>query len=346
MSPRDSIRKALGFLDAAWFKKRQPLVDPPVDSLLSAEQSYLLELMRRDNAVCKPPFRASAHWQHVAKIFEDAFRSEGLESPEDQSYNFRFSGFAAGDFRLHRYVCWLYYRRLKEEDRLGLFRKLRATCKHGRGYAYDFDGDLVSLDLLFSIDDFYSLYELNPLIATEHVTLGELGAGWGRLAYVVCEVNPRCSYVIFDLPEILMISQDYLPRLLPASNIHRYERNRELAEVGREALADAGLWFFGPQHMEKFSTGSLDLVVNIASFQEMPSEYIALYANSFSRIASGGTASSASSNSARVMSIALMRSNHLMRTRFRVIGIAGFLANLDERRVRRGRVSHRSNAIS
>ncbi len=244
--------------------------------------------MRRDNVECVPPFRASEHWQYVAKIFDDAFEAEGLGNPEDQSYNLRFSGFPAGDPRLHRYVCWQYYLRLMERDTLGLFRKLRATCKMGRGFAYEFDGVAVSLDLLLSVDDFYSLYELDPRIATDPVAIGELGAGWGRLGYVLCSVNPRCSYVIFDLPEILLISESYLPSILPNSRAQGYEKTRLLTAVDRETLAGARLWFFGPQQMDKFETGSLDLIVNIASFQEMPPEYIALYASRFSRIAAGG----------------------------------------------------------
>ena len=75
------------------------------------------------------------------------------------------------------------------------------------------DSQTLSLDLLFSIDDFYNLYEINPKIAHEPIVVAELGAGWGRLGYVLRKVNPRATYIVFDLPEVLLISQTYLPTL-------------------------------------------------------------------------------------------------------------------------------------
>ena len=123
--------------------------------------------------------------------FDALFRREGIDNPEEQSYNLRFSGFARSDPRLHRYVCWMYYQNLKKRDQLDLLTRLKATCKVEDGFAYLFEGKSISLDLLLSIDDFYSLLELVPQVAKEPIVVAELGAGWGRLGYVLCRVNPR-----------------------------------------------------------------------------------------------------------------------------------------------------------
>src|SRR6266851_6713371 len=100
---------------------------------LSSAQLTSLELMRQDNRGAGPPFSASKHWQMLAAQFENALRSEQLSNPEEQSFNLSFSGFAPTDLRLHRYVCWLYRRALKQRDSLGLLDRLRATCRKGRG---------------------------------------------------------------------------------------------------------------------------------------------------------------------------------------------------------------------
>lgn len=294
MPPRDTIKRALDVspLDVLRIAKRNLMPSKPGTGQagvgLTADQAALLQLMRADNAASQPPFRASAHWQNVADIFDQAFQAEGLGNPENQSYNFRFSGFAAADPRLHRYVCWMYYQRLKQRDVLGLFSKLRATCQVDRGYAYEMDGRLVSLDLLFSVDDFYNLYELDPRIADSPVIVGELGAGWGRVGNVLCQANPRATYVIFDLPEVLFISQSYLPATLPHSVARSYQAARSLDRIERSTLRDANLWFFGAHHIEKLAPATLDFVVNIGSFQEMPVEYIAKYTAIFSKAAAGG----------------------------------------------------------
>ena len=141
--------------------------------------------------------------------------------------------------------------------------------------------------MLFSIDDFYNLYELNPAVATEPVVVAELGAGWGRLGYVLLKVNPKATYVIFDLPEVLLVSQSYLPTLLPDLTVGPYSQSHTL-QPSRRSLAAASVWFFGPQQMEQFQPGSIDYIVNIASFQEMPMAFVREYMRLFSRQAAGG----------------------------------------------------------
>jgi len=244
--------------------------------------------MRQDNRGAGPPFSASKHWQMLAAQFENALRSEQLSNPEEQSFNLSFSGFAPTDLRLHRYVCWLYRRALKQRDSLGLLDRLRATCRKGRGFGYEMAGNYLSLDLLFSIDDFYNMYELDPAIACEPLIVAELGAGWGRLGHVLRSVNPRLVYVVFDLPEVLIMSQSYLPLLFPGDRFADYSEGRNVTAFSRDKLLEKNMWFLGPQQMRRFMPASANFVINIASFQEMPVNYVSDYLTLFSDIARGG----------------------------------------------------------
>ena len=256
---------------------------------LTTEQADLLERMRADNSGAGAPYSASPHWKEVSDLFERCFEEEGIQNPEEQYYNLRFSGFAPKDDRLHRYVCWMYRNLLDERDSLGLLSRLRASCKEGNGFAYAFrDGSHLSLDLLLSIDDFYCLYELNPAVATDPVVVVDLGAGWGRLGHVLRSVNPKSTYVVLDLPEALIVSLTHLPRLFPGEPVGSYIQAQSIKELNKESLAPAKMWFLGPQDIEPMGDASADFVVNIGSFQEMPLEYVSAYLKQFGRIASGG----------------------------------------------------------
>jgi putative sugar O-methyltransferase len=256
-------------------------------SHLTESQLRELALMRRDNVAANAPFVASQHWKKVVSLFEDVFFREGIQNPEEQTLNLRFSGFPLRDERLHRYICWMYQKLLEPRDKLELLGRLRATCAVQNGLAYQFDSRILSLDLLLSIDDFYNLYEISPAIATEPVVVAELGAGWGRLGYVLQTINHRASYVIFDLPEVLLISQSYLPTLFPNSVARRYSENRNM-RFSKALLQNANFWFLGPQQMPLFEANSIDYIINIASFQEMPEADVESYLHYFSVLASGG----------------------------------------------------------
>ena len=90
--------------------------DGPRRSQLTEAQLLELTLMRNDNRRAKEPFVASAHWQEVIGRFEEIFRREGIQNPEEQDLNLSFSGFTMGDPRLHRYVCWMYMSMLQKRE--------------------------------------------------------------------------------------------------------------------------------------------------------------------------------------------------------------------------------------
>ena len=141
---------------------------------ISHVQKVLLEEMRQNTRNSSAPFNPSIHWEKVNNIFDRYFSTVGINNPEDKEFNLRFSGYASNDKRLHQYVCWLYLNTLKKRDTLHLLEKLSATCKEGAGHGYKMGDKYVSLDLLFSIDDFYNMYELNPSIALFSLTIGSV----------------------------------------------------------------------------------------------------------------------------------------------------------------------------
>lgn len=251
------------------------------------EQIALLKEMREANQASGSPFRASDIWIQLGKKFDDWFWWEGIGDVESQEMNGFFSSPRLGEHKLLRYVCWMFYHSLKARDKYGLLPRVPATADPKSGLAFEFEGHCISWDLLISIDTLYSLIEANPAILTDPVVLVDLGAGWGRMGYVLKKVNPNCTYVVCDLPEALLVSSTYLPKLLPHEVIHRFSQNRSVRQFDRETLRRGGVFFLGAQDLERFADKSVDFFISIASFQEMTPQQVNEYFGLIDRKVSG-----------------------------------------------------------
>jgi hypothetical protein len=268
---------------------------------LSPEQRNLLQLMRSDCAAAGFPFAASKFWAGEAEYFEHWFEAIGISDVQHGYFNTRFSGVMMNDPRLYEWFICTFSHLLRSRDRLGLMDRFevapaRATAQSGTkdgvelqyGVPVIVDGRSVSADLLFSIYDFYNLLELNPALEHEPLIVGDLGAGWGRLGHVLLQVNPRARYVIFDIPESLLISSLYLPQMLPGASCSSYRETRGVSSFTREMLMSKALWFLASQDLARLPANGVDLMVNVASFQEMEAPQVNRYLEIIDEAAFGG----------------------------------------------------------
>lgn len=267
---------------------------------LTEKQKQTLEIMRADNTRAGFPFTHTEFWQREVEVFQEIFDHLGINSVEDEYFNTRFHGIQPNDPRLYTWFLTIFYKHLQARDSLGLLKRLTSNLKIDPangiaiegvpvsiGYPVLVDGREVSADLLFSIYDFYNMLELVPGLASEPVVVGDLGAGWGRIGYVLLHVNPLASYMIFDIPESLLISSCYLPRVCPGFSSSSYEESRGI-ELSRERILSKRMWFLGAQDITRLQPSSVDVIVNVASFQEMPNEQVNRYLELFTVPAMGG----------------------------------------------------------
>ncbi len=277
-----SLADVLKKLDLGYRVRR--LVGAP--SRLAPELQTTLAQMRRDNAEAPAPFRATALWRDVVRLFDRVFFTHGIGEVESQYFNVRFFGYLPGDHRLYDYLLYTLFSIVRQRDDLGLLQKVPCSAP-AQSLARTIEGTRVSLDLLLSIDDFYNLREAQPDIVTGPVVVADIGAGWGRIGYVLKKINPLASYLVFDLPEALLISSTYLPTRLAGIPVrpYNYVRGRPL---DRTTLQDGGLWFLGTQDIERVADGALDVVVNVASFQEMTRDQVDRYFGHIDAKATGG----------------------------------------------------------
>lgn len=235
---------------------------------IDRNQISLLEMMRKENVKSRSPFKASEIWIKLAKDFDDWFWWEGIGEIETQSMNNFFSSPSPSDPKLFRYACWMYYQELRERDTMDLLSKIPTQINPKSGISFEFNNTIVSWDKLISIDTFYTLAEINPAILTEPVVILDLGAGWGRMGYILKKANPMCTYIICDLPEALLVSSTYLPRLLPDEVIINFNETRNCL-LNKKTFENGGIFFLGTQDLERIEDKSIDFFINIASFQEM-----------------------------------------------------------------------------
>jgi len=118
-----------------------------------------------------------------------------------------------------------------------------------------------------------------PGVLDEPVVVADLGSGWGRIGHVLALANPQAVYCALDLPESLVIASAELPRRLPGRRVVGYDDTREVERFARAELLDGGgaLRFHGPQDLARFEPGSIDVLLNVASFQEMTRAQVSAY---------------------------------------------------------------------
>lgn len=137
-------------------------------------------------------------------------------------------------------------------------------------------GKLISQDLANSVIEFYSVRECFKPPLDAKVEICELGAGYGRNAYVFLKAFRNCRYVVVDIPPALYVSQHYLSSVFPERRVFEFRCFESFEEV-RDEFEQAEIAFLLPHQAKMLPPKSFDLFVNISSLHEMTPEQIAAY---------------------------------------------------------------------
>lgn len=132
-------------------------------------------------------------------------------------------------------------------------------------------GRRISQDLAHSVLEANAIFEGSKR-QDRPATVVEVGAGYGRLGYVLVKAL-GCRYFVFDIAPGLCVSQWYLSQLFPEKRIFPFRRFSRFDDVAEE-LASAELAFFTPNQIELFPRDYFDVAVNISSLHEMRHDQI------------------------------------------------------------------------
>jgi putative sugar O-methyltransferase len=244
--------------------------------------------MRSDNQAAAPLYQAGHMWDEINREFRDLIWAGGLDDLRDQYFNLRFSGVDPESRHAYDRLLWLYYQHVRDIDRLGVLGRIEDSPIGGTRTKARIEGRWVSLDFLQSVEEAYAILDAwaasgrheNPRLFIE------LGAGYGRLAYVIRNMFPDSTFVILDLPEALLCSSTWLERSLPG-DVHPYEASREVDRLSRSELLQKKIWTLAAHQIEAIEADAADVFINIYSFAEMPLDAITNYFGHVDRLTRG-----------------------------------------------------------
>jgi putative sugar O-methyltransferase len=146
-------------------------------------------------------------------------------------------------------------------------------------------GRRISQDLANSILEYQSIVSSGLDLSTVRTVL-EIGAGYGRTAFVLQRLLPSLRYIVADIPPALYVSQRYLSDQFASRKLFKFRDFRSYSEI-RQEFEESQLAFLLPHQIEHLPAQSVDLVLNISSFHEMRPEQLDYYFSQLDRVAAG-----------------------------------------------------------
>lgn len=180
-----------------------------------------------------------------------------------------------------RYVCHV-WAIMRKHDKRGLRRQVTEPAV-GNPFPIKFGRRILSQDLATSIVECNLIADLrcgvpNPRIA-------ELGAGYGRLAYVYAKTQPG-TYYVFDIHPALDVAQWYATQTLGADKVFTYRQFDDVTNVLYD-IASSKVAFFTPEQLKNFPPKYFDTVLSISTLPEMRPDQVQMYLREFQRLAHG-----------------------------------------------------------
>lgn len=183
----------------------------------------------------------------------------------------RLSG--CNTYKIFTAMLWEY---TKSVDRYDLLSNIEEPLE-GNPFRIYHRGSLISQDLCNSLLEYYSIVDALPIWSKANLNIAELGAGYGRLAYVFLKFH-RCKYTIFDIPPALYVAQRYLTDVFPELRIFKFRDFNSYDEI-KEEYEHTDIRFLTPNQMQYLPKYQFNLFINISSLHEMTMPQIQNYIN-------------------------------------------------------------------
>ncbi len=179
-------------------------------------------------------------------------------------------------------MLWKFAERVDSE---GILKRIEEP-QEGNPFKIYLNGKLISQDLANSVLEYYSIREKFTVSNSEKVTICELGAGYGRNAYVFMNAFPKGKYIIVDIPPALYVAQNYLTSVFNDKKIFKFKCFENYSEVEKEFL-NSDIAFLLPHQADLLPDKSVDVFINISSLHEMKMDQIHAYFKLIDRLTNG-----------------------------------------------------------
>jgi hypothetical protein len=183
----------------------------------------------------------------------------------------------SGSLRAYAVYCGLLWQFAAAIDRLGCLAKVNEPAA-GHPLPIHLRGHLISQDLAIASLELNRIAEYAP----SPRRILEIGAGYGRMAHLICAVFPEVQYFIVDISPALAISQNYLSAVFGTDAVARY------SDDANPLSSRCRINCLLPHQLESISEPFFDLCINVSSFDEMPPAIVSGYLNAIGRTGSNG----------------------------------------------------------
>jgi len=139
----------------------------------------------------------------------------------------------------------------------------------------NYRGRRVTEDVCNSVLEYTAIAEAIPVGKTISNVI-ELGAGYGRVAWVILSALPGVRYTVVDIPPALAIAERYLSECFPERQHFGFRHFDAYEEVAGDCEA-AEVVFMTPNQLTLMPAQRADLFINISSLHEMRQDQIAYY---------------------------------------------------------------------
>lgn len=179
----------------------------------------------------------------------------------------------------------IFYELIKEIDNLKILEKYEEP-QYGNPIKISHGKTKLSYDQCSSVMEYYEIMNKIPEeLKNKKIIVGELGAGYGKLAHVFLNTH-NCKYIIFDIPPTLYIAQNYFSKIFPKDKIMKFRHFENFEEIKNE-FEKSQICFFTPNQLEQFPKDMVDLFINISSLHEMRKDQIENFHNLINHITNG-----------------------------------------------------------
>ena len=179
----------------------------------------------------------------------------------------------------------IFYELIKEIDTLKILEKYEEP-QYGNPIKISHGKIKLSYDQCSSVMEYYEIMNKIPEeLKNKKIIVGELGAGYGKLAHVFLNTH-NCKYIIFDIPPTLHIAQNYFSKIFPKDKIMKFRHFENFEEIKNE-FEKSQICFFTPNQLEQFPKDMVDLFINISSLHEMRKDQIENFHNLINHITNG-----------------------------------------------------------
>jgi hypothetical protein len=241
----------------------------------------ILRMKQQSRAASPVVSNPSQYWSEELEGFDYMLEASPLIIRKLRQHTYHITGLRVYD-----------YRSKKDKNKAQMESKLAALQVLDKnhllvpespilgGFGHRIKGELYNVDTL----KFYEvLIGLDRSGVLDHFRQGkerkmvwEIGAGWGGFAYQFKTLFPNTTYLILDLPEVMVFSATYLKTLFPNARILIFGDLPE--EETFKSWQTYDFIFVPNTYLDRMAPERVDLTVNMVSFQEMTTEQVRAYA--------------------------------------------------------------------